>query len=204
MTTYHSLPNHISNYIFLEHLTDETGIILPGDASSNAYQYRQGTARLLGFEAMVDIHPIEPLHFENAFSYVNARQLHQPEESRWLPFTPAPRWTSNLRYDIIRDGRTLTNTFVSVGLECYLRQNHAHTAYGTETATPSYTLLNMTAGTDFRWHNRTVASVYLSATNLTNRAYQSHLSRLKYAETPGICNMGRSFGVKLVIPVTFR
>jgi iron complex outermembrane receptor protein len=196
--------NHISNYIFLERLTDETGIILPEDASSNVYQYRQGTARLLGFEAMVDIHPIEPLHFENAFSYVNARQLHQPEENRWLPFTPAPRWNSNLRYDIIRDGRTLTNTFVSVGLECYLRQNHAHTAYGTETATPSYTLLNMTAGTDFRWHNRTVASVYLSATNLTNRAYQSHLSRLKYAETPGICNMGRSFGVKLVIPVTFR
>lgn len=196
--------NHISNYIFLERLTDETGIILPEDASSNAYQYRQGTARLLGFEAMVDIHPIEPLHFENAFSYVNARQLHQPEESRWLPFTPAPRWNSDLRYDIIRDGRTLTNTFVSVGLECYLRQNHAHTAYGTETATPSYTLLNMTAGTDFRWHNRTVASVYLSATNLTNRAYQSHLSRLKYAETPGICNMGRSFGVKVVIPVTFR
>lgn len=62
----------------------------------------------------------------------------------------------------------------------------------------------MTAGTDFRWHNRTVASIYLSATNLTNRAYQSHLSRLKYAEAPGICNMGRSFGVKLVIPVTFR
>ena len=196
--------NHISNYIFLERLTDETGIILPEDASGNAYQYRQGTARLLGFEAMVDIHPIEALHFENAFSYVNARQLHQSEENRWLPFTPAPRWNSDLRYDIIRDGRTLTNTFVSVGLECYLRQNHAHTAYGTETATPSYTLLNMTAGTDFRWHNRTVASIYLSATNLTNRAYQSHLSRLKYAEAPGICNMGRSFGVKVVIPVTFR
>ena len=196
--------NHISNYIFLERLTDETVIILPEDASGNAYQYRQGTARLLGFEAMVDIHPIEALHFENAFSYVNARQLHQSEENRWLPFTPAPRWNSDLRYDIIRDGRTLTNTFVSVGLECNLRQNHAHTAYGTETATPSYTLLNMTAGTDFRWHNRTVASIYLSATNLTNRAYQSHLSRLKYAEAPGICNMGRSFGVKVVIPVTFR
>ena len=188
--------NHIDNYIFLERLTSAT--------EENLYQYKQGTARLLGFEAMVDIHPIEPLHFENSFSYVNARQLNQPEDSRWLPFTPAPRWNSDLRFDIIRDGRTLTNTFVSLGLECYLRQNNAHTAYGTETATPSYTLLNITAGTDIRWHNRTVASVYLSGTNLTNRAYQSHLSRLKYADGPGICNMGRSFGIKLLIPVTFR
>ena len=188
--------NHIDNYIFLERLTSAN--------KENLHQYKQGTARLLGFEAMVDIHPIEPLHFENSFSYVNARQLNQPEDSRWLPFTPAPRWNSDLRFDIIRDGRTLTNTFVSLGLECYLRQNNAHTAYGTETATPSYTLLNITAGTDIRWHNRTVASVYLSGTNLTNRAYQSHLSRLKYADGPGICNMGRSFGIKLLIPVTFR
>ena len=186
--------NHISNYIFLEKVSN--------NAADHIYQYRQGTARLLGFEAMVDIHPVEPLHFENTFSYVNARQLNQPEESRWLPFTPAPRWNSDLRYDIIRDGRTLTNTFVSLGLECYLRQDHAHTAYGTETPTPSYTLLNLTAGTDLRWHRRTVASVYLSVTNLTDRAYQSHLSRLKYADGPGICNMGRSFCVKLLIPVT--
>ena len=187
--------NHIENYIFLEKLTS--------DDTDNRFQYRQGTARLLGFEAVVDIHPIEPLHFENSFSYVNARQLNQPEESRWLPFTPAPRWNSNLRYDIIRDGRTLTNTFVSLGLECYLRQANAHTAYATETPTPSYTLLNLTAGTDLRWHRRTVASIYLSATNLTDRAYQSHLSRLKYADGPGICNMGRSFGIKVLIPITW-
>lgn len=186
--------NHIENYIFLERLTSTV--------ADNMYQYRQGTARLLGFEALVDIHPIEQLHFENTFSYVNAQQLNQPEESRWLPFTPAPRWNSDLRFDIIRDGRTLTDTFVSLGLECYLRQDHAHTAYNTETATPSYTLLNLTAGTDIRWHNRRVASVYLAATNLTNRAYQSHLNRLKYADGPGICNMGRSFGVKVLIPIS--
>ena len=149
----------------------------------------------------MDIHPVEALHFENTFSYVNARQLHQPEESKWLPFTPAPRWTSNLRYDIIRDGRVLNNTFVSFGLECYLRQRHAHTANNTETPTPSYTLLNLTLGTDIRHKGRRVATVYLTGTNLTNRAYQSHLSRLKYAEAPGICNPGRSFGVKLLVPV---
>ena len=183
--------SHISDYIFLERLSSDDDL----------YQYQSGTARLWGFEAMLDIHPVEPLHFENTFSYVNARQLHQPENSKWLPFTPAPRWTSDLRYDIVRDGRVLNNTFVSLGLECYLRQSHAHTANNTETPTPSYTLLNLTIGTDIRHRGRRIASVYLTGTNLTDRAYQSHLSRLKYAEAPGICNPGRSFGIKLLVPV---
>lgn len=183
--------NRISNYVFLQRLAT-------GD---NRYQYQSGTASLWGFEALIDIHPVEPLHFENTFSYVNARQLHQPEESRWLPFTPAPRWTSDLRYDIIREGRVLNNLFVSLGLECFLKQHHACTVNDTETATPSYTLLNLNAGTDVLYKHRRVASVYLTCSNLTNRAYQSHLSRLKYADGPGVCNPGRSFGVKVVIPV---
>lgn len=183
--------SHINNYIFLQRL----------DEQNDAFQYMSGDARLWGGELSVDLHPVEPLHFENTFSYVSAVQLHQSEDSRYLPFTPAPRWTSDIRYDIIRDGQVLNNTYVSLGLECYLRQSHAHTANGTETATPSYTLLNLSAGTDVRWHGRRVASVFLSATNLFDRAYQSHLSRLKYAEGPGVCNMGRNIGVKVLIPV---
>ena len=184
--------NHISNYIFLERL------------DGNNYQYQQGTARLCGVEALIDIHPVEQLHFENTFSYVNARQLHQPESSRWLPLTPAPRWTSNLRYDIVRDGRTVNNLFVALGLECYLRQNHVHTAGDTETATPSYTLLSLTSGTEIRYKGRHRATLYLTCTNLGNRAYQSHLSRLKYAEDGAICNAGRSLNVKLLIPIQLQ
>lgn len=95
----------------------------------------------------------------------------------------------------------LNNTFISVGLECYLRQSHVHTANDTETATPSYTLFNLSAGTDVKWHGKRVASVYLTAKNLFDRAYQSHLSRLKYADSPGICNMGRNIGIKVLIPI---
>ena len=184
--------NHINNYIFLQRL-DEHG---------DEFQYMSGDARLWGGELSVDLHPVEPLHFENTFSYVNAVQLHQPSDSRYLPFTPTPRWTSDLRYDVIRDGQILNNTYVSIGLECYLRQSHVHTANGTETATPSYTLFNLSAGTDVKWHGRKVASVFLNATNLFDRVYQSHLSRLKYAGGPGICNMGRNIGVKVLIPIS--
>lgn len=193
--------NFIDNYIFTQKLE---GVKTEG---YDTYKYTQGDARLLGGEASVDIHPIERLHFANTFSYVNSVQLHQPHDAKYLPFTPAPRWTSDLRYDIVRDGKTVDNTYVSLQMECNLRQNHYYAVNGTETATPSYSLFNVSAGTDFRVHGHKVASLLLSCNNLFDKAYQSHLSRLKYLDVNplngrrGIYNMGRNFTVKLLVPI---
>ena len=198
--------NHIDNYIFLEKQTDGQGheVIIDDEA---AYQNRGGDARLWGGEVLVDIHPIEQLHFQNTFSYVNAQRLHQTGDAKYLPMTPAPRWTSDLRYDIIRDGQTLNNLYVSVGIEYNLRQNHFYGVGGTETATPAYTLLNAAAGVDVMHHGQKLFSVFLTGSNLTDAAYQSHLSRLKYAPINertfrrGVFNMGRNFGIKVVVPL---
>lgn len=193
--------NRIDNFIFLSRLE---GVITEG---YKTYQYTQGNARLLGGELSVDLHPVELLHWQNSFSYVNSIQLHQPEESKYLPFTPAPKLTSELRYDLIRHGRTLGNTYVSMSVECNLRQNHFYAAQGTETATPSYTLVNLAAGTDIRIRGRKAATVYLTADNIFDRAYQNHLNRLKYTTLNpengrmGIFNMGRNIGIKLLVPV---
>lgn len=193
--------NFIDNYIFTQKLE---GVKTEG---YDTYKYTQGDARLLGGEASVDIHPIERLHFANTFSYVNSVQLHQPHDAKYLPFTPAPRWTSDLRYDIVRDGKTVDNTYVSLQMECNLRQNHYYAVNDTETATPSYSLFNVSAGTDFRVHGHKVASLLLSCNNLFDKAYQSHLSRLKYLDVNplngrrGIYNMGRNFTVKLLVPI---
>ncbi len=196
--------NLIDNYIFARREADVLTDDLP------TYVFTQGNARLLGGEVTLDIHPIERLHFENSFSIVDARQRHQPSDRRFLPHTPAPRWVSELSYDLIRDGRVLNNTFIKMSLECYLRQDHVYTADATETATPSYTLLNLSAGTDIRWHHRQVCTVSLTADNLTNRAYQHHLSRLKYAgvnpvtQQRGIFNMGRNICMKVIFPIKIR
>ena len=193
--------NHIDNYIFAE---KQAGVYYDGIPS---FKYKSGDARIFGAEAMIDIHPVEPLHFENTFSYVNSIQLHQAEEQKYLPFTPAPRWISTLRYDFIRDGKLLNNTFASIEMDCNLRQDHFYAAYDTETATPSYTLFNINAGTDILNHRHKVASIYVFANNIFNRAYQNHLSRLKYAETNpitdrmGVFNMGRNIGVKAIFPI---
>lgn len=192
--------NFIDNYIFINRLNYETEGI-------PTYQFTQGDARLMGGEISVDVHPVDRLHIENNFSYVNAVQLHQPEETKYLPLTPAPRWNANVKYDIVRDGKTINNLYVKVGVECNLRQNHYYKANDTETATPSYTLLNASAGTDILLHGKKLCSIYLTGENLTNRAYQNHLSRLKYADInnvtgrQGIYNMGRNFGIKVTVPI---
>jgi len=195
--------NFIDNYIFSSRNGDVD------ESSGHAvFQYTQGDARLMGFELNVDVHPVERVHFQNTFSYVDAVQLHQPKDRKYLPFTPPAKLSSELRFDILRDNRGLfNNTYCQIGADVYFRQNHFYAAEDTETATPSYTLLSASAGTDVQWHRHKVASVYLIGDNLTDRAYQSHLSRLKYADfnvangRKGVFNMGRNVTLKVVIPI---
>lgn len=196
--------NRISNYIFAKRIDRVM------EEGYRTYEYTQGDARLLGFEAGVDVHPMHRLHLGSTFSYVDARQLNEPEETRYLPFTPAPRWTAEVKYELTHRGKWLNNAYVAVGMECHLRQNHYYKADETETATPSYTLLNVSVGTDLMLCGRKVAELYVMADNLLNRAYQNHLSRLKYTDLNvatgrmGVYNMGRNVVMKLVVPLVFE
>ena len=209
--------NRIDNYIFTHRLplVIEDGYL--------TYAYTQGDARLLGFEAGIDFHPIHSVHFGNTFSYVDAQLMNQPDDTKYLPFTPAPRWTSELKWELIHHSHTtvghhqhhdvparrfrLNNLFVSAGIECYLKQNHIYRADETETETPSYTLLNLQAGTDIQIGSKKLAEFYIIADNLLDKAYQNHLSRLKYADfnvvtgRQGVFNMGRNITMKLIVPI---
>ena len=103
----------------------------------------------------------------------------------------------------------LNNAFVSLGVDYNFKQDHYYRADDTETATPAYCLLNAAIGTDIMVNGQRVACLSLMGTNLTNKAYQSHLSRLKYADVnpvtgrQGVLNMGRIIIVKLTIPLEF-
>ena len=195
--------NYIDNYIFL-HRVDE--VVEPG---FDTYRFDRGDSRLWGGELSIDVHPLHALHLGTAFGYVNAVQLHQPRESRYLPFTPAPRWTFDAKYEICHDGRIFNNAFVAANVDINFRQNHYYAAGGTEIATPAYTLLNLSAGTDLVIRGRRVAQLAIIASNITDKAYQNHLSRLKYTDVNpvtgrrGVYNMGRNFTFKLTIPLEF-
>ena len=196
--------NRIENYIFAQRIDMEM------EEGYRTYEYTQGDARLLGFEAGIDIHPIHSLHFENTFSLVDAQQLHASEDAKYLPMTPAPRWTSELKYELSHHGhKTLNNAYVALGLEHNLAQNHYYKVDDTETRTPAYTLLSLSVGTDLNIHKKKVAELYVTAENLLNTAYQNHLSRLKYCDVnnatgrQGVFNMGRNIVFKVVVPIVF-
>ena len=194
--------NRIKNYIFSERINEVK------EEGFRTYQYTQGDARLLGFEAGFDLHPIHSIHFQNTFSFVDAQQMNASEDAKYLPMTPAPRWTSELKYEITHHGHTtLNNAYVAIGLDCNLAQNHYYKVDDTETRTPAYALLSLSAGTDLNIHKKKVAELYVTADNLLDCAYQNHLSRLKYCDInnatgrQGVYNMGRNIVFKVIIPI---
>lgn len=198
--------NWISNYIFLGRLPYET-------EGYRTYQYRQGDANLLGGELAVDVHPINALHIENTFSYVRGQQLRAPNLKtiktenlkKPLPMMPAPRWTMNVRYEFpdFAEGHC-RRSYVAAGLDYNFRQDRFYAVDDTETATPAYALVNLSAGMDLHVWNHNCIELAVTCQNLFNKVYQSHLSRLKYADGPGIAAMGRNICVKVNIPLDFH
>lgn len=207
--------NNIQNYIFYSKLESVNGgdsIVRAGGNDITAFKFRQAVASLYGFEAKLDIHPhpFDWLHFENNFSLVAAHFNQSFEGSNKLPFIPSPRLLSVLRANFNKPSRLFKNGYLKIEVDNVSAQNRVFTAYNTETATPGYSLLNIGAGTDFIQKGKIVFSIHIGLNNVTDVAYQSHLSRLKYTDVNsvtgrmGVFNMGRNFTMKLNMPLNFK
>jgi iron complex outermembrane recepter protein len=205
--------NSVTNYIFNEKILNVSG----GDSTregNDVYQYRQGRAALYGGELSVDVHPIQPLHFENSISLVYGNLLSSPgkpitDSTMYLPNIPPAHGISELQYDFTNKRMHLVNGFAKVAAAFTFAQNRAYLADNTETPTPGYTLINAGLGAGFtNRKEKVVVNIYLLCNNIFDVVYQDALSRLKYFEpyptSPGpyhgIYNMGRNFSVKLDFP----
>ncbi len=202
--------NRINNYIFLEKLASVNG----GDSLSisdgtpySTFKYTQGKAQLWGGEFTMDIHPhpYDWLHFKNTVSLVLAKQL--DSENRHLPFIPPAKYQMELRADLPLNSKVIRNSFAELNLEYFYRQHRILSANNFETTTPAYILMNGSLGFELtNARGKTRAKFALIAQNIFDKAYQYHLSRLKYApENPatgrqGIFNMGRNFVLKMTVP----
>ena len=136
--------------------------------------------------------------------------FHEPiEGTKNVPFIPATRFLSEFRVELLSKGKTVRNLLLFAGVDHAFDQNNPFTAFGTETATPGYTLLNAGVTANFTRKTKTLFTIYIFGNNLTDEAYQNHLSRLKYTEMnsvtgrQGVFNMGRNFVFKLNIPLNF-
>jgi iron complex outermembrane recepter protein len=207
--------NAIRNFIYYRKLQSVNGgdsILVDGSDELFAFRFDQHNARLYGAEVNVDIHPhpLDWLHIENTFSYTRGTLSEEQDGSKNLPFIPAARLINDVKAEFAPKGKVFRHVYVKAELDNTFAQNNPFTGYNTETKTPGYSLLNAGLGGDIVSKGKTLFSLYFAANNIGDVAYQSHLSRLKYAAVNnvtgrmGVYNMGRNFSVKLNVPLSFN
>jgi iron complex outermembrane recepter protein len=211
--------NVISNYIYNEKLLGINGtdsVFIQEDNAYPVFKFRQTKAQLYGGELSIDIHPhpLDWLHIENSISVLYAVNLGGSgssitDSTRYLPYIPPLHTNSVIRADFKKKRGYFSNLFIKAGLQYYATQDRVYSAYGTETETPGYVLLDAGLGADVvNKKNITLFSVVINANNLADISYQSNMSRLKYFDNypvngtgkSGIYSMGRNFSFKVTVP----
>ena len=175
--------NNINNYIFISPNgnTIDTNFV---------YDYLQNNAVLYGGETGIHLHlhEIDWLHMTSSYELV----IGKLENNLSLPLIPANQWKNNFRanFDV---SKKVKNSFVFLQANYTFNQNRIGNF---ETKTNDYLLLSTGVGTDIQLKKSTF-NLFLTATNLLNKQYVAHLSRLK---SDGIDNMGRN----IVLGVNFN
>lgn len=210
--------NHIKNFVFYERVLNSAGgdsiIVDPISLQKlEVFRFVQKDANLYGAEISMDIHPhpLDWLHIKNTFSYTRAKFTEAVDGSKNIPFTPPAKLFSELGVNLVPKGKVLRNAFVNLESDYTFKQDHPFTAYNTETGTGSYWLINAGVGSDVvSKQGKKIFSVYITAMNLANIAYQDFLSRLRYTDVnnvtgrTGVFNMGRNFSFKVNVPLDFK
>ncbi|HEX7493883.1 MAG TPA: TonB-dependent receptor, partial [Bacteroidales bacterium] len=209
--------NNISNYIFNQKLLNRgelDSVIVKGNQT---FKFQQSNAQLYGWEANFDIHPYDWLHFENSVSVIYALNrggngIHVTDSTRYLPLIPPLHTNTELRANITGKSKHIKSLYIKIGMEYYAKQSRVYSAYNTETPTFGYFLYNAGVGADIVNRNgKVLLTINILGNNITDVAYQSHMSRLKYFEEypnnstgrSGIYNMGRNISVRLTVPLDF-
>jgi iron complex outermembrane receptor protein len=205
--------NFLENYIYLEQLTNAQGNPLTDAQGNKTFQYQQASAQLYGAEGLLAVHPKEwkGFSFSNTIALVygfnkKSEYKHKGNAGEYLPFIPPFQWLSSVSQEIALRSKLFTSVNGRAELEYNGEQNRFLALYHTETFTPAYTLLNLSAATTIHYHKNNSLKLQVQVNNLLDRAYQSNLSRLKYFEyysiSPtgklGMFNMGMNFCVKAV------
>src|SRR5690554_567782 len=171
--------NLVNDYIFLQ--PDGTSI-----NGTPVYHYVQEHAKLYGGEIGFHFHPhpLDWLHVESSFETVTGKQ----DNGSYLPLIPANSLSNTLRVEF--DTKWIDKLSGFVKLHSTFAQNNSNTF---ETHTAGYNLLSAGMGGNITLFKNNL-NVVVSRTNLTNKTYINHLSRLK---DEGIYNIGRNISVSL-------
>ena len=171
--------NKVNNYIFIS----PNGELIQ---NTPVYNYLQEDANLYGGEIGLHIHPhpLDWLHFESSFETVTGKQ----KNDSYLPLIPSNSLSNTLRVEF--ETKSVQKLYAFVRLNTNFKQSNI-TAF--ETATNGYNLFGAGfGGTVALFRNN--LDIRISGSNLTDKKYINHLSRLK---SEGIYNIGRNINVGL-------
>ena len=171
--------NKVKDYIFLS----PNGNIINGN---DVFTYLQDDAKLYGGEFGLHFHPhpLDWLHIESSFETVTGKQ----DNGDYLPLIPANSVSNIFRVEF--NNTTITKGYAFIKLKTVFNQNKISSF---ETKTSGYNLLSIGFGGKVKFLKHEL-SISVSGSNLTNKRYINHLSRLK---TDGIFNIGRNFNVNI-------
>ncbi len=167
--------NHINNYIFISPTGDTID-------SNFVFEYTQNNAYLYGGETGIHFHPhpLDWLHFTSSYEMAIGKN----SNGNYLPLIPANQWKNTLKSNF-KISNWLPKSFISLQVNHTFNQNNTSLF---ETKTNDYTLVNLGIGGTIKLKNKSF-QFSLNGTNLLDKTYISHLSRLK---GDGIPNIGRN------------
>lgn len=208
--------NHILNFIYIRKLAGVAGTdSIPATNNTEgfpAFAFAQTAAVLTGGELYIDYHPhpLDWLHLENTVSYVTGRNISGSDSTQFLPDIPPLRWLVALRAQTKTLGKRFGSAYFKLELDNYFAQHNVFSAYGTETPSQGYSLVNASLGFDVLQKGRPFATLTIAAQNVGDAGYQNHLSRLRFADRnnatgrSGIYGMGRNVSITLALPISLR
>ena len=166
--------NKVNNYIFL---TPNGNVI----EDNPVFIYKQENANLYGGEVGFHLHPhpLDWLHFESSFETVTGKQ----DNGNYLPLIPANSITNTIRVEF--DTKIIQKNYAFIKLKSTFAQKNTSNF---ETSSAAYNLLSAGFGGTVNLFNKEL-NVTIAATNITDKTYLHHLSRLK---PDGIFNPGRN------------
>ncbi|MCL1034732.1 TonB-dependent receptor [Elizabethkingia anophelis] len=205
--------NNMDNFIYLTMLLDKDGKPQTDAQGNRTYQYQQAKARLYGLEAYFALHPqaLKGWTLSNSIALVygfnkNPEFKDKGTNGEYLPLIAPLKWLGKLEKNFTLRKNNWKNITPMLEAEYNAAQNRYLGLNQTESYTASYFLMNIGISSEWKVGNKSSLMCNLQVNNVFDRAYQSHLSRLKYFEPQetvntghrGIYNMGRNFALKLV------
>jgi len=157
---------------------------------------------------------------------VNGGLTGAPDSTKYLPFVPPTKITTDLKFHINKICTGLKNAYIKIGMiDCFQQSNvyqqyaiytglnTAQTPYeyaASKAATQGYVLFNAGIGGDIQDKGHTLCKINIMVNNIFDTAYMDYMNRFKYYPVNyttgrvGVFNMGRNFSLKLTVPINYN